>query len=794
MSESAPAGPRILVVDDHPENLDLLRVLLRGNGFQVAEARHGAEALALARAAPPALVLSDLLMPVMDGYTLLRRWRADLALQRIPFLVYTATYTDQRDEELARQLGADAFLLKPVEPEALLQQLRAWLSRGVSAAEDGQALDPRQEEPLAAYNAALIRKLEDKMEESRLAQARLARVLENISEMIVLYGRDRRIVYVNDAVRRLSGRAPEEYLGRSCEEVAPPEVLDVYLPLLERAFAGDRTAAVLTQVAFVAGDPRWLQIQCKPILGTDGTVDEVVATTRDLTEAIARRQELERLDERLQKAIADTGIGLWEWEPATGQAWFSDSWGRLLGIEDPAVAMDYPTWRERIHPEDLEAVEADLAELLAGRRPKHEAEFRLRHEDGAYRRMFARATAVPGSAGQVRGTLLDVTERYELQMQLFEAQKMEALGRLAGGIAHDFNNLLTVILGSASLLELRGRTRGESGEETGRILRASERAAQLTRQLLLLSRKAVMQTRPLDLGELAQGLLKLMSRVLGEDVKVVMRFAPGLPQVTADPGMVEQALMNLLTNARDAIPEGGTIEVATSLERPAAGEAARDGSAAPADWVVLSVRDSGCGIPADLRERIFEPLFTTKEAGKGTGLGLAIARDLMRRHGGRIELRSEPGRGAEFRLCFPARQGAAEHEPEAAAAAPAPSGRERILVVEDDPTLRALIVETLAERGYAASGAESAASAQRTWDAAPQPFDLLLSDVVLPGGSGVELAERLAAVHPRLRVLLISGYPAENSRRLEEALAWARFLRKPFHPRELLDAVRATLD
>lgn len=389
-------------------------------------------------------------------------------------------------------------------------------------------------------------------------------------------------------------------------------------------------------------------------------------------------------------------------------------------------------------------------------------------------------------------------ERKRLEDQYRQAQKMEAVGRLAGGVAHDFNNLLTAILGHAelSMLDLPP---GKVKEDLREIVATTMRGAQLTRQLLTFSRKSIATPLVLDLNDALRNVEKLLKRVIGEDTAFAFRPGPGLPPVFIDPSQLEQLVVNLSVNARDAMPQGGTVTMETSAAAPSAELLTRRpaGAAAPSGWTRLSIRDTGVGISPEVRAHLFEPFFTTKETGKGTGLGLATCYGIVQQAGGLIDVISEPGRGAEFAVYLPA---AADGVPASrrnivVGEDEGPSGSELILIVEDEIAVRRLAMRVLRSRGYEVLEAADAADALRLIEQdRDRRVRLVLTDVVMPGMSGSRLAERLSEKRPDLKILFTSGYADEELGRHGVLPAGVRFLPKPFTMESLSQKVRDTLD
>ncbi|MBN1774233.1 MAG: PAS domain S-box protein [Deltaproteobacteria bacterium] len=406
-----------------------------------------------------------------------------------------------------------------------------------------------------------------------------------------------------------------------------------------------------------------------------------------------------------------------------------------------------------------------------------------------------RAVPIVDERGEVTGVVevaRNITDLRNLEAQLLQAQKMEAVGRLAGGIAHDFNNLLSAILGYAEMLRLRLKDDDQAREDVDGVRQTVEQAAALTRQLLAFSSKQVVHPRVVDLNEIVGAAQPLLRRLLGEDVAVRAALAPEPATVHADPGQLEQVLLNLAVNARDAMPRGGTLTLTVSETSLAADEAERL-ELSPGRHVVLSVRDTGTGIPPEARTRLFEPFFTTKS--KGTGLGLSITLGIVKEYGGTMTVESPPEGGATFRIHLPLAEGAPERPTgRFRVTAPGPRGTETVLLVEDDDALRRLTRTALASHGYTVLDAGDAVEGLAAAERHRGSLALLVTDVVLPRGNGRVLAEQVRARRPGIRVLFISGYTADTALPLGADQPGTAFLQKPFGPEDLARRVRKVLD
>jgi signal transduction histidine kinase len=441
-------------------------------------------------------------------------------------------------------------------------------------------------------------------------------------------------------------------------------------------------------------------------------------------------------------------------------------------------------------PAQLQTINLSLEHEIEERRA---AEEEVRQANAELERRVAARTAELSEANRRqsdanRELRREIAERRSLQEQLIQSQKMEAVGRLAGGIAHDFNNLLTVILGFSDLVLTDVGRSAPVASQVEQIKAAAERATALTHQLLAFSRKQVLQPRALNLNNIVSDMEKMLKRLLGEDIELRTALSPDLAPVMADPTQMEQVIMNLAVNARDAMPEGGKLTIETANAELSEEYCREHVGVQPGPYLMLAMTDTGHGMDAETKERIFEPFFTTKERDKGTGLGLSTVFGIVKQSGGSIWVYSEPGRGTTFKIFLPRAAEAAVEEPESEASDE--RGSETILVVEDDEKVRALVRTVLSSRGYTVFEAGNASEALMFRSRYTGPVHLLLTDVVLPQVSGRELSDKLKALDPGLKVLFMSGYTEIG---IDIEAPNTAFIQKPFTPQTLGRKVRDVL-
>jgi two-component system, cell cycle sensor histidine kinase and response regulator CckA len=497
--------------------------------------------------------------------------------------------------------------------------------------------------------------------------------------------------------------------------------------------------------------------------------------------------------EELFSLIAENAADMIAVVTADGKRLYnSPSYQKLLGysLEELEETSAY----EQIHPDDMAAVTAAAQEARrtgVGRR----LEYRVRHKSGEWRVLESTASTVKNAAGAVEKLVIvnrDITERRELEQQLVLSQRLEAVGKLSGGIAHDFNNLLGVIIGYSEALQDSIKTEDPLREAIDEIQKAGQRAATLTQQLLAFSRKQVLAPKILNLNSIVADMQKMLRRLIGEDIELKFSMPGDLGRVKADRGQLEQVILNLAVNARDAMPRGGELKIETANAELGEKDVLRYRYVIPGRYLVLKVSYTGMGMDAKTQSHIFEPFFTTKEMGKGTGLGLATVYGVVKQSGGYIWLESEPGKGTTFSIFLPRAEGV-EEEVVQAEPVKRGDGPRTILLVEDEPSLRKLTQRTLKDMGYVVLEANDAAQAIEVARNASGPIDLLLTDVIMPGMSGGDLAKKLSPENPQMRVLFMSGYTDGAIELRGSLMPGLVILRKPFTRDMLLRTVEGAL-
>ena len=820
--------PTILAVDDTSTVLGVLVRLLTAEGYQVRAASSGAQALAAVAASSPDLILLDVQMGEMDGTEVCRRIKANEHTRHIPIILISG-YADVEDWVAGLNAGASDYITKPFQSEELLTRVRTHLAlrrARLALEEEANMLletttrleaeierrqhvedDLRQSlEQAERSRRALLSALEDqRLSEAalRASETKYRELTENLNDVVFTVTDDGVLSYVSPSIFAMSGYAPAELVGKPFTAfVLPGDLAELQQSML--ATLGGLLEPSEFRCRTKDGRIRWVRSSSRPIVEGD-RVTGLRGILSDITERREASDAQRAETERLRRVLGATSGGVWDWNIATGDAVFSPGYARMLGYKPAEFAESYKEWKGLVHPDDLERVQQAHLDHFH-RNQEFSIEFRMREKSGAWHWIHSRGLLLErdsqGNPARMVGTHTDIQERklaevkrQELEAQLHQAQKMEAVGRLAGGVAHDFNNLLSLILNYTGFVMNDVPESDPHRKDLAQVQKAAERAAALTRQLLAFSRKQVMQPVALDLNQIARGMEKMFQRTLGEDVDFVQVLAADLGLTLADPGQLEQVLMNLVVNARDAMPDGGKLTIETANAEIDQEHAASLTGVKPGPYVRLAVTDAGCGMDQTTQARIFEPFFTTKEKDKGTGLGLSTVFGIVKQSGGDIRVTSAPGQGSRFELYLPRATSGTVPAAIDPTTTPAPvAGSETVLVVEDEAELRNVARRILVDMGYEVITAADGKEALRVCERYQGKIHLVLTDVIMPEIGGKALADRLAETLPGSKILFMSGYTDDAIAHHGVLDPGTHFIAKPFTAADLARKVRKVLD
>ena len=627
-------------------------------------------------------------------------------------------------------------------------------------------------------------------------EERLRLLAANLTQMVLAYDMERKLTYANPAAQNLVGYSPEELARANFIDWIHPDDRERMLARWDELYQGHSFREVEYRLIAKDGAAKWSSATWGPIRDESGRQVGVQGCEQDITERKLAEEALRESERRFRGMLESVHLSALIVDLDGFITFCNDyvvaatGWAREELVGHPVTNFLLPENRARVAGL-IESIKADTG-------PSHwTAEPGILAKNGKVLRFRASTVVLRDAKGKPTSLAnigVDITEQYALQQHYLQSQKMEGLGRLAGGVAHDFNNLLTVINGYSDILFRKLEEQDPLRAKADQIRKAGARGADLTRQLLTFSRKQISQPKPLDLNLVVADCQEMWGRLLGEEIRLIIRRAPIIGQVMADAGQIHQVLMNLVVNARDAMPDGGTLMIETSNLEVDAAYLAANREAVEGPHVLLAVSDTGVGMNEETRRQIFEPFFTTKPLGEGSGLGLATVFGIVKQSKGWIDVYSEPNAGSTFKVYLPRIQ-ALEPPPEMVA--PTNSAvpcSETILLVEDQEEVRSLAKNVLEERGYSVLSACTANAALELAEHYSGSIDLLLTDVVLPGMSSRELAGRLTVQRPQMRVLFTSGYTQEAAALRTVLDQHTAFLPKPYLPDVMAARVRGLLD
>jgi PAS domain S-box-containing protein len=847
----------ILIVDDNSTNRGLLVTLLGYQGHSLREAADGGEALSLVSSEHPDLVITDILMPTMDGYEFVRRLRLVREIAHTPVIFCTAHFREHDAKDLARECGVEYVLVKPLDLDAVTAAVDACLNKTATA-----RVRPVDDDFDREHLQLLLNKLKDQTDKLTVVNLQLEELIDTTLLHLASESEPHRLLqeFCKSARQLISARFALVGLVSAGGEVADALAVsgmdwESYSRFNKTQEAQLAIAALIRNdggaprpvrlrnpdgnpaaLGFPPDYPRFDSILAAPIVSPTRTYGwlclfhKLGATEFSQEEerlagilgALAGRiyengslyalaqehadkleQELEERTraeaethdavQRLNMALKASGTGIWTWDAINNLMVWDENIYAMCGLAPGAFGSTFEDSAAVVHPEDRDAT-VQAIQRCTPQQPECAMACRVIWPDGSIHFLEASGRAFYDEGGRLvrmTGTTRDVTEHRQLEEQFRQAQKMEAVGQLAGGIAHDFNNVLNVILGYSDLLLDKSTPQDPVYSRIQEIRKAGEQAAGLTQQLLAFSRRQVLQPRVLNLPDILHDMDEMLHRTIGADIEITIASDEHLARVKVDPSQMQQVLLNLAVNARDAMPRGGNL-VLEARNATLDESDARSHNVPTGRYVMLAVSDNGCGMTAEVQKQAFEPFFTTKQVGQGTGLGLATVYGIVQQSGGHIWLYSEPGIGTTFQIYFP-RVDQPEEPKQQESPQPMLTGEGTILAVEDDTGLRSLIEEVLSSAGYSVFVAPDGASALRISDEYAGRIQLLLTDVILPKMSGTEIASRLTGLRPEMKVLFMSGY-TKNAMAANGTLdSEVNFIQKPWTPRGLCEKIHTVL-
>jgi len=773
----------VLVVNDDSDQLKLTQFILEREGYKVLTAEHGAEGLKVASKTSPDLVVSDVLMPVMDGIEMCRRIREVPDLQRIPVLLLSALRVDSESAVEGFRAGADDYLEIPYEPSRFIAKIERLFKR------------KRDEDA----RIQLI-KMQNALRESRSELAYIKFALDE-SAIVSITDSEGQITYLNNKFCEISKYTYEELIGQKYFTISQNSHSPEFFAEIMQTIGSGNIWKGEIKSRSGSGGYYWTETTIVPALGDDGKPQKYIFISHDITES-KEAGELLQHSETYYRALIENASDLISIIDADGKmSYQSPSVKRLLGYEHEEIIGSFCS--DFVHPDDSEKAKNAIEKITQNPRQTVEIEVRFLHKDGFWRNFACTLTNLVDNPA-IRGIVsnaFDVTEREraaqalrESEEQLRQAQKLESVGRLAGGIAHDFNNMLTAINGYSDLMLAKLSMDDPLRRNVEEIKKASMRSAELTRQLLAFSRRQIMQPIVVDINKIISEMTVMMRRLIGEDIQLVTSLSPDIGLIEADPGQLNQVVLNLVVNARDAMLHGGTIMIETERVFLDGHYASQHISVKPGNYVMLAVSDTGCGMDEETKNQIFEPFFTTKETEKGTGLGLSTVYGIIKQSGGNIWVYSEVGKGTTFKIYLPVIAETARASENPSAESDVGTGSETILLVEDEQVVRNLSREVLELCGYKVIEAENGVEALSICEKYEGKIDLLMTDVVMPKMGGRELAQILTNTYPRMKVLFTSGYTDDAIVRHGILDNGANFIQKPFTFETLARKVREVFD
>ena len=802
---------RTLVVDDKEESSYMLESLLGGIGHHVDTAANGAEAMEKLKAGDFELIISDILMPVMDGFQLCRRVKTDEALRSIPFIIYTATYTGPQDEEFALKIGAERFIRKPCEPDVFVDAVRNVIATAGIRERPAGEKPLMEEDVLKLYSARLVRKLEQKMLESeednraRMEAEEALRIVNNRLQLAIAasniglwdWNLESNEVWFSPEWKRQIGYEDSEIPNRyeEWEDRLHADDRQKVLKKLEAYLEGHRPDYLVEfRFRHKDGSFRWITARGEKYPGPDGQNRRMAGCHLDITPYREAVESLGAEKRKFQLLVDESPFGVALVSRDNYIRYLNPRFTDIFGYDLDAISTRQD-WFESAYPDPVYRQEvvalwhqaretADPGAVLS-------RTVKIRCSSGSDKQVKVRIVVL-GTGDQVI-TYEDVTEQLHLEEKLRQAQKMEAIGTLAGGIAHDFNNILAAVIGYADLAKDKLPADSAAMPDIAAIITAGNRARNLTKHILAFSRQGVHERIPLSLDRVVKEVLSLMRSTLPTTIEIRQDLA-AVGLVLGDPTQMHQVIMNLCTNAYHAMREkGGVLAVGMSNVAVESGMVQFPIDLPPGNYVQLAVTDTGCGMHPEDLSRIFDPYYTTKVEGEGTGLGLAVVHGIVKSHQGTISAHSEPGKGSTFHVYLPLLD-RTEGEQETEREEPIPGGHERVLFVDDEPVIANMGKQMLEKLGYEVIIRTNGIEALELFREKSEIFDLAVTDMTMPQMTGVELAKELLRIRADMPIILCTGFNYSITEERARAVGIREFVMKPLMMREIAAVIRKVLD
>ncbi|MBU0679844.1 MAG: response regulator [Proteobacteria bacterium] len=792
---------KICIAEDNEDSRVLLEDVLKASGYEVESAENGRQALELIQKSPPDLIVSDILMPEMDGYALCRAIKADQRLAAIPFIFYTATYTDPKDEDFAMSLGASRFLIKPMEMPEFLAEITALLAEyqagklatPLAPHKNAHELEQSYSEVLARKLTKKITQLEAEQTKLRASEEKYRRLVESLQDSYFFYTHDPKGVftYLSPSIHSVLGYSQEEFSTHYTKLRTDKSINDEASRHTELSMQGIKQPPYELEVRHKDGRARRLEVTEEPIVDKHGTVVAVEGIAHDITARYESARALAAARDEWENTFQAISDPIMILDPELRILRTNQATCALFGKEPQNLAGRY--CYELFQGGDQPCPGCPVTSTLQDHFP-HFAEV----EHGALKKTFL-VSASPrldsqGHIASIVHSAKDITRQKALETQVRQTQKMEAIGTLAGGIAHDFNNILTAIIGYGQLLAMELPPAGQPQEHLEQILQAGNRAKDLVAQILTFSRQSEQEKKPVQVQYVVKEALKLLRSSVPTTIAFKEQIDSECGAVLADPSQIHQIIMNLCTNAYHAMHDkGGILAVSLKEIDITPHDYITQLALAPGPYLRLEVSDTGCGMEKDICERIFDPYFTTKKKGDGTGLGLAVVHGIVKNMHGHITVYSEPGKGTTFHVYLP-RVARVMKEQMHEAARPEPRGKERILLVDDEKMISEMEKQMLEHLGYQVTALTSPVDALSFFQNNPSHFDLVITDMTMPFMTGTELAQELLTMRRDIPIVLCTGFSDIINEEKAEALGIKRYIMKPLIMSEFSRVVRQVLD